>query len=111
MRLGDTMVFGLNNEGEKLRIVEIRTRMFNADAVFIGDMPSTEVLKLYIQQSDTDRVLRLYRLIRKALVDPAKVEEFANLSFDQLALVVDAYATARPKEIDWNDIEGNLLSQ
>lgn len=102
------MVLGLNND-DGLRVVDLDTNFFTAEAVFIGDMPSEDVTKLYVSQRDSDRLLRLQRLISRALLDPNKALEMSRLSFDQFAVVINTYAVAKPRKLDWNKLERQLL--
>lgn len=82
-----------------MRIVHIRTEDFEADALFIGEMPANQVIRISAESHPGKQGLLAYQLFKRAIVDQDKRRDFEALSFDQAIRVLTAYSTASPVDV------------
>lgn len=86
-----------------MKIVELRTPDFTADAIFIGDMPAKEVINISIQREVGEQVHAVMKVVRRAILDPNAQAEFDTLTFDQMTKVINEYCTKKPIYYDWSN--------
>jgi hypothetical protein len=86
-----------------MKIVQLRTPDFEADAIFIGDMPAKEVMNISIQREVGEQAYALMKTVRRAILDPNLAAEFDALTFDQMTRVLNEYCTKKPIYYDWED--------
>lgn len=82
-----------------MKLVHIRTEHFEADAIFIGEMPSRRVLGALNEPDDIRRAMRVHSLVRSAILDPARRDEYDVLSYDQAMNAVRDYLKGFPVDV------------
>ena len=82
-----------------MKIVHIRTEDFEADALFIGEMPASQVLRISAESHSGKQSLLAYQLFKRAILDDEKRNDFEALSFDQVVRILSAYSTASPVDV------------
>lgn len=88
-----------------MRIVNVTTDDFTAEALAIDEMPWQHVMLTAVADPYRKR-LNLLGLFKNALCDTTKREEFDRLSYRQAMNVLDAYVTAKGTDQDiWEHYE------
>jgi len=82
-----------------MRVVDIVTEDFDGRAIFYGDMPLKDMMEVSVNVDPILRVRSWVMLMHKAILDPAKMEEFRELSFEQAMTVCSMYLESTPKEM------------
>lgn len=82
-----------------MRVVDIVTEDFSAEAIYYGDMPLKDMMEVSTSVDAVQRVRRWAELMEKAILDPEKVGEFMALSFDESMQVCSLYLKLKPREM------------
>lgn len=88
---------------DAMRVVDIETEFFDAQAIYYGDMPLMDMLKLSDAHDPVQKVQRWHNLMTKVILDPAKIVEFECLSLDEAMLVCSLYLKQKPYELVLDD--------
>jgi hypothetical protein len=80
----------------EMRVVEIVTEDFQARAIFYGDMPLKEMMRVSEHADPVKRVRSWVELMEKAILDPGKSEEFQELPFESAMTVCALYLKLEP---------------
>ena len=82
-----------------MKLVHIRTDHFEADALFLGELPAHRVHSVMNEPDDIKRAYRIHLLVRSALLDPVRREEYDHLSYDQAAEAIRDYLRGFPVDV------------
>jgi len=82
-----------------MKLVHIRTEHFEADALFLGELPANRVHSVMNEPDDTKRAYRIYLLTRSALIDPERRDQYDRLSYDQATEAIRDYLRGFPVDV------------
>jgi hypothetical protein len=82
-----------------LRIVNVKTDDFEAEALSIEEMPWQHVMTAAIADPYHKRIA-LIDMLKSAIFDDYKRKELETLSYRQVMDALDAYTTAKPYNYD-----------
>lgn len=82
-----------------MKLVHVRTDHFEADALYLGELPAGRVHNVMNEPDDIRRSYRIYLLVRSALLDPERREEYDRLSYDQATEAVRDYLRGFPVDV------------
>lgn len=83
-----------------MRYVHIKTDGFSADALHFTEMPARRVLGIYALQHEGKKALALFQLVRTAITDPKRQDEFHALSYSQAVDAINAWFAADYVELE-----------
>ena len=82
-----------------MKLVHIRTDHFEADALFLGELPANRVHSVLNEPDEVRRTYRVHLLVRSALLDPVRRDEYDRLSYDQAAEAIRDYLRGFPVDV------------
>lgn len=81
----------------ELRTVFIVTEDFEAEAIYYGDMPLRDMMKVSSHLDPIARVKAWVELMGNAIMDPVKAGEFQALPFEAAMIVCALYLKLEPR--------------
>lgn len=82
-----------------MKLVHIRTKHFEADALFLGELPASRVHSVMNEPDDVKRAYRIYLLVRSALLDPERRDQYDRLSYEQATEAIRDYLRGFPVDV------------
>lgn len=82
-----------------MKLVHFRTDHFEADALFIEELPARRVIDALNEPNHIRREELIYYLVQSAITDPQRLSEFRALSYGQARHAMREYLKSFPVDV------------